>query len=48
MVLMTLWIDLLLTIIADKYEDIYESLGTKEPENSDGKQRGKDHQRKKE
>ena len=45
---LALWIDLLLTIIADKYEDIYESLGTKEPENSDGKQRGKDHQRKKE
>ena len=43
-----LWIELLLTIIADKDEEIYESLGTKESKNSDGKQRGKDHQRNKE
>ena len=43
-----IWIDLLLTIIANWYEEIYESLGTKESEDSDGKQRGKDHQREKE
>lgn len=45
---LALWIDLLLTIIADKYEEIYESLGAKESKDSDGKQRGKDYQRKKE
>ena len=42
---LALWIDLLLTIIADKYEEIYESLGAEESEDSDGKQRGEDHQR---
>ena len=42
---LALWIDLLLTIIADKYEEIYESLGAKESEDSDGKQRYEDHQR---
>ena len=45
---LALWIDLLLTIIAEKYEEIYESLGAEESEDSDGKQRGKDHQRKEE
>lgn len=45
---LALWIDLLLIKIADKYEEIYESLETKESEGSDGKQRGKDHQREKE
>lgn len=34
--------------ITDYYEEIYEILGTKESEDSDGKQRGKDHQREKE
>ena len=45
---LALWIDLLLTIIAEKYEEIYESLGAKEYEDSDGKQRDEDHQRKEE
>lgn len=45
---LALWIDLLLTIIAEKYEEIYESLGAKKTEDSDGKQRSEDYQRKKE
>ena len=42
---LALWIDLLLTIIAEKYEEIYESLGAEESEDNDGKQRGEDPQR---
>ena len=33
---MALWIDLLLTIIANWYEEIYESVGTKESQDNEG------------
>lgn len=33
---LALWIDLLLTIIAEKYEEIYESMGAKESQDSEG------------